>query len=67
MTLELTPEQRDIIVVAVQTRLDGCNAALQSLWDSPSAQTILAAEKQRLASLHDLLNVPNTTVILHQP
>lgn len=68
MTLELTPEQRDIIRAAVQTRLNGCNSAALALWDAPAAtKTALTNEALRLESLLSLLNVPHTTVILHQP
>lgn len=67
MTLELTPEQRTLIIAAVQTRLDGCNNAAQSLWDAPqSTRDDLAAEKQRLLTLHAYL-LKSSTIILHQP
>jgi hypothetical protein len=67
MTLELTPEQRDIIIAAVQTRLDGCNIDAQHLWDAPQAtRDTLAAEKQRLLTLHAYL-LKSSAIILHQP
>lgn len=71
MTLELTPEQLTDLTTAVAHRLD----FIDRLSDDPrmtgpgtaTARREMAAEKQRLESLHDLLNVPHTTVTLHQP
>jgi hypothetical protein len=71
MTLELTPEQRTDLAAAVGHRLD----FIDRLSDDPrmtgpamsAPRRDFAAEKQRLESLHDLLNVPHTTVTLHQP
>lgn len=66
MTLELTPEQRDIILASVQTRLDGCNSAANHLWDAPqSTRDTLAAEKQRLLTLHAYL-LKSSAIILYQ-
>jgi hypothetical protein len=69
MTLELTPEQRTDLAAAVGHRLD----FIDRLSDDPrmtgpsTARREMAAEKQRLESLLSLLNVPHTTVTLHQP
>lgn len=68
MTLDLTPEQHADLKHAL---VFGILHLDHEIGDDPrlsqSQRQTGRATQQRLQSLHDLLNVPHTTLILHQP